>query len=319
MKLEGLASKLSDINQLGLTPALRERLGIANADVTRGRLMAQADDARSHLGVYLLAAFVVDDTDAWGDGEIYWWCIPAMVGADGQVRKNVLHHLPSGAAPHKVGSLEWMSNISLGEPPLLAVIPPDSDLKTCALRLGFYDDDGKPADIEAAMKSGLEAWAQLSDQSLPGQEQIFLPVRQAIWTALNAAEDDILLEQDWLMRKGESVPFGAGMIDSLINAKIRLYLLVRDEQHTEQFGPVQLHKGQSETVRFSQPMRSGGRLALFARGADVHCTSFGDLSADMPFQNRVILGSQEAQLQQGFSVVGNGPAKFIAFYTPPAL
>lgn len=317
MKLEGLAKTLSDPERLGLNAALCERLGIANADVTRGRLMAQMDEPRSHLGVYLLAAFVVDDTDLWGDGRVYWWCIPALVDEAGQVRKNVLHGLPSGGVPHKVGSLEWMSNISLADPPLLAVIPPEAGLKSCSLRLAFYDDDGKPADLPAAMSKGLEAWAAISADALSGPDQIVLPVRQAIWDALHAAEDDILVEQDWAVRRGESISFGAGMIESVISAKIRLYMVVKDEDKTEQFGPIQLHKGQTETISFKQPLRGGGRIALFSRGADVHCSTFGELNVDMPFQNRIILGSQEGQLQNGFTVTGTGPAKFTAFYTAP--
>jgi len=318
MKLEGLAKKLSDPGRLGLNAALCERLGIASADATRGRLMSQMDEPRSHLGVYLLGAFVVDDTDLWGDGSVYWWCIPALVDGDGKVHKNVLHGLPSADKPHKVGSLEWMSNISLGDPPLLAVIPPEAALKSCVLRLGFYDDDGKPADVPAAMSKGLEAWAALSKDALPGPEQIILPVRQAIYDGFKAGEDDILLEQDWTVRRGEATPFGAGMIESLMNAKIRLYLLVKNEDKTEQFGPVQLHKGQTETVHFKQPLRGGGRIALFSRGADVQCSTFGELNLDTPFQNRAIMSSQEGQLQNGFTVSGSGPAKFTAFYTPPA-
>jgi hypothetical protein len=317
MKLEGLAKKLSDPERLGLNAQLCERLGIANADVTRGRLMAQMDEPRSHMGVYLLAAFVVDDTDLWGDGSVYWWCIPSLVDDEGKVRKNVLHVLPSGAVPHKVGSLEWMSNISLADPPLLAVIPPEAGLKSCSLRLAFYDDDGKPADVPAALTKGLEAWADVSSEALSGSDQIVLPVRQAIWDALRAAEDDILVEQDWAVRRGESIPFGAGMIESVISAKIRLYMLVKDEDKTEQFGPIQLHKGQTESIKFKQPMRGGGRIALFSRGADVNCSTFGELNLDTPFQNRIILSSQEGQLQNGFTITGTGPAKFTAFYTAP--
>lgn len=54
----------------------------------------------------------------------------------------------------------------------------------------------------------------------------------------------------------------------------------------------------------------------FARGADVTCSAFGDLNTDLPFQNRVIYERNEDGLAQGFSVIGTGPAKLIAFYTP---
>jgi hypothetical protein len=48
----------------------------------------------------------------------------------------------------------------------------------------------------------------------------------------------------------------------------------------------------------------------------VHCSTFGELNLDTPFQNRIILSSQEAQLQSGLTITGTGPAKFTAFYTP---
>jgi hypothetical protein len=107
------------------------------------------------------------------------------------------------------------------------------------------------------------------------------------------------------------------MVGSLMNSMIRVYYFVRNEQTTEQFGPVALHKGQTETVRFPSALRGGGRLALFARGADVSCSAFGELNDATPFVNRIIDTNHEGGLANGFSVTGNGPAKFIAFYTPP--
>jgi hypothetical protein len=143
------------------------------------------------------------------------------------------------------------------------------------------------------------------------------PVRQAIWKSLDADEDDILVDQDIVLRRGEVSRFGAGMLSSVINAMARVYYFVKDEEKTEQFGPIALHKGQTETVKFNQRLRGGGRLALFARGADVACSAFGDLTNDQPFINRIIDSRQEGGLEQGFNVIGAGPAKFIAFYTPP--
>jgi hypothetical protein len=107
------------------------------------------------------------------------------------------------------------------------------------------------------------------------------------------------------------------MIGSVVNSMARVYYLVRDERRTESFGPISLHKGQLETVRFKQKLSIGGRLALFSRGADVDCATFGDMDTDRPFMNRVLDQRQEASLEQGFNVVGTGPAKFMAFYTPP--
>ena len=142
MGLEDLAKRLASTNRIGLTEELAKRLNIASEDVTRGRLMAQTEGDRSHLGVYLLACYVVDDTDFWGDGEIYWWSIPTIVEKEGKVRKNPLAGLPNGAPPHKCGDHEWMTNLRLSNPPLLAIIPPGDDVQSCIVRLAIYDDDG---------------------------------------------------------------------------------------------------------------------------------------------------------------------------------
>jgi hypothetical protein len=316
MGLDDIAERLADPKRIGLTEELAKRLGVASQDAMRGRLMAQMEGEDSHLGVYLLGAYVVDDTDFWGDGEIYWWAIPALVAAGNKVHKDPLVGLPGGEPPHKVGSLEWMTNISLAKPPLLAVIPPASDVDSLVVRIGFYDDDGAKADLPKAMQAGLEALAEISDGELSGPDQIVTPVREAIYKALRAEQDDILVDQDVVLRRGEVVRFGRGMIGSVVNALARVYYFVKDERKTEQFGPIALHKGQIETVKFSRPLRAGGRLALFARGADVSCSAFGDLSTDLPFQNRVIEARHESGLETGFSVAGTGAAKLVAFYTP---
>lgn len=317
MGIDDLAATLADTGRIGLNAELAKKLGVQNVDVTRGRLMSQGDGDQGHLGVYLLSTYVVDDTDFWGDGEIYWWCVPVLTRAGGAVSREPLVGLPSGAPPHKVGSLEWMTNISLSNPPLLAVIPPEDDIETCVLRIAFYDDDGAAADLPKAMTAGLEAYSEITSQGLNGAEQIIRPVRDAIYKSLRAEQDDILVDQDVILRRGEVVRFGRGMIGSVINAMARVYYYVKDEKKTEQFGPIALHKGQTETVKFESKLSGGGRLALFARGADVTCQAFGELSTDMPFQNRIIDGRQEASLAGGFSVSGTGAAKLIAFYTPP--
>jgi hypothetical protein len=317
MGLDEIAERLADINRIGLNEELVKRLGIVSKEATRGRLMAQREGDHSHLGVYLLATYVVDDTDFWGDGEIYWWSIPVVTRTGNKARRDPLCGLPSGEPPHKVGSLEWMTNISLAQPPLLAVIPPEDDVESCVLRMGFYDDDGAAADLPKAMTAGLEALSEISKDDLPGAEQIILPVREAIYKSLRAEQDDILVDQELVLRKGEVVRFSRGMIGSVINAMARVYYFVRDEDRTEQFGPIALHKGQVETVKFKSALKGGGRLALFARGADVSCSAFGDLNTDLPFQNRVIDARQEASLEQGFNVAGTGAAKLVAFYTPP--
>jgi hypothetical protein len=316
MGLEDLAGRLSDSKHIGLDDELAKRLRLASADATRGRLMAQVEGDVHHLGVYLLACYVVDDTDFWGDGEIYWWSIPAIVDVDGKATKDPLFGLPNGEKPHKVGSLEWMTNISLAEPPLLAVIPPSDAVASCVIRLAFCDDDRLPADVPAAIKAGLDAYAALSDEPLSGADQIIAPVRDAIWKGLVADQDDILLEQDLVIRRGGISRFGRGMVGSVLSSMARVYYLVADEQKTERFGPITLRKGQTEVIKFAQPLRGGGMLAMFARGADAMCPAFGDLNADTPFFNRMIETRNEAALADGFTVTGKGPAKLVAYYTP---
>ena len=316
MKLDTLVRHLSDPKRLGLTPALAIRFGLEEPELVRGRLLAQIEQGRGHLGVYLLAIYVVDDTDFWGDGEIYWWSIPALVDAAGKTRKDALGGLPLGEPPHKCGDHEWLTNVSLQDPPLLAVIPPDDTVSSCVIRLGIYDDDGDVADLPTAMKAGLEALADLPNEPLAGPDRLIAPVRDAIFKRLKADDDDILLDQEVAIRRGEVTRFGCGMVGAVINAMARVYTFVRDEATTQQFGPISLEKGQHEKLRFDVPMQQGGRLAVFARGADVTCPALGDLSCDAPFKNRVLNPAQERDFATGVDVIGTGPAKLVAFYTP---
>jgi len=317
MNIDELAKHLADKSRIGLTDALCEKLDLDSTAVTRARLSAQITEGRGHLQVLFLACFVVDDTDFFSDGEIYWWSIPAVVEADGKVSRNNTYGLPNGMDPHKCGDQEWMTNLSLSDPPLWAVIPPGDDAESCVIRLGIYDDDREPADLPGAMTEGLEALAGMSTEPLSGPTQIIGPVRDAIFKHLKAEQDDILIDQDLIIRRGEVARFGVGMVGSVINSMVRAYYFVRDTERTQQFGPITLHKGETAQVQFDVPMKQGGRLALFARGHDVGCPSFGVLTVDMPFFNRVLSSRQEADLEGGFPVTGNGPAKFIAFYTAP--
>lgn len=316
MKLDNLVRHLTNPSHIGLTSELRERLGVASPDLTRGKLLAQIEEDHAHLGVYMLGCYVVDDTDFWSDGEIYWWSIPTLVSKDGKVHQTVLGGLPNGAPPHKCGDHEWMTNLSLGDPPLLAIIPPTPEIASCVIRLAVYDDDGDVADMPGAMTAGHQAFAALSERLSGGPEQIITPVREAIWESLKADQDDILIEQDVPIRRGEVVRFGRGMIGAVINAMARVYYVVRDETETLQFGPVSIDRGQVETVSFDAPLTRGGRIAVFSRGADVSCSALGDLSTDVPFKNRVLTAKQEQELAKGFDIVGSGPAKFVAYYTP---
>jgi hypothetical protein len=317
MGFDELAKCLADRARLGLDAALADKLKIPSEDVVRGQLMAMSDDDRGPMSVLLLAIYVVDDTDVWGDGEIYWYTIPVLIDAAGNARWSPVSGLPSGAPPHKCGSLEWMTNISLAAPPVVAVVPPDEDIAACVVRLAIYDDDKAPADLRAALAHGYEALAACAREGLPGAQQIVLPVREAIHKSLKAEDDDILIDEDLTLRRGAKERFGVGLIGSVVNAKVRVYYLVKDELRTETLGPIVLHKGQSERVQFKSKLARGGRLALFARGADVGSDVFGDLTTDMPFAGKVLDERLADTLGGGFLLRGTGAAKLIAYYTPP--
>jgi len=316
MNLDELAKNLSDPTRIGLNDELAKKLGVLDADVTRGRLLSQTEEIRGHLQVLFLACYVIDDTDFFGDGEVYWWSIPAMVDDEGKVSCNPLHGLPNAMPPHKCGDHDWMTNLSLAKPPVWAVIPPTDEVEQCVIRIGIYDDDRDPADMGAAMTAGLEALANVSSEPLSGAQHIVNPVRDAIYERLKAQDDDILIEQDLVIRRGEVTRFGAGMMGSLINSMVRAYYFVHDTRRTKVFGPVTLHKGQTERVTFGEPIQQGGRIAMFARNHDVSCPRFGELNVDQPFRNHVVSAREAEQLEDGFEVIGTGPAKFVAYYTP---
>ena len=316
-ELEELAKRLADVTRLGMTPEIAEKLKLKSEDVVRGQLMAASDGDRGPLGVYLLAIYVVDDTDLWDDGEIYRWSIPVLVDKQGNARWSPVSGLPAGAPPHKCGSLEWMTNLSLKEPPLLAVIPADDEIASAVIRLGIYDDDGKPADIPAALGQGYTALSGCVREGLPGATQILTPVREAICKALKVEDDDVLLDEDLTIRRGEIGRFGVGLVGSLVNAKARAYYIVKDELHTETAGPVVLRKGEEAKLVFSSELVKNGRVTVFARGADVTCPVFGDLTTDRPFAGKVLDAALAKSLASGIEITGRGPAKVVAFYTPP--
>jgi hypothetical protein len=317
MGIEELAVKLADRKRIGLTDELADTLKVLPADTARGRLLATTEGPRGPLGIYLLSVYVVDDTDFWSDGEIYWWSIPVMSRADGTVSWSAMTGLPAGAEPHDVGSHEWMTNFSLADPPLIATIPNDEDITGCVIRLAFYDDDGALADLPKAMTAGYQALSTCKPTGLKGPEQIITPVRDAIYKSLRAEQDDILIDEDITIRRGEVTRFNAGFVGSVINSMIRVYYLVNDEMTTVRSGPYMLRKGQMEVVRFDRELERGGRVSVFARGADVSTDAFGDLTTDVPLVNRVLDDRTAASMSRGFNVTAKGPAKFVAFYTPP--
>jgi hypothetical protein len=317
MELENLAKRLADPSRPGMTPEIAEKLKLKSEDVVRGQLMAMTDGDRGPLGVYLLAIYVVDDTDLFSDGQIYWWSIPTLLDKQGNARWSPVSGLPIGMAPHRTGSLEWMQNLSLAEPPLLAVIPADDDIAACVIRLGVYDDDKKPADVPAALAQGYTALAACQREGLPGAQQIITPVRDAIWRSLKAEDDDVLLDEDITIRRGEALRFNVGLIGTAMTAKGRAYYVVVDELRTDIAGPIAVRKGETARLVFPSDVVSGGRLAIFSRGADVACPLFGELSTDRPFAGKVVDAALAKAIAGGIEVTGRGPAKVIAYYTPP--
>jgi hypothetical protein len=279
--------------------------------------MALADGNRGPLGVYLLAVYVVDDTDLFDDGEIYWWSIPVLLDSKGKASWSPVSGLPLGAPPHKCGSQEWMTSLPLNDPPLLAVIPEDPEVSACVIRLAIYDDDGKPADVAMALSEGYDALGSCVREGLPGAGQVIVPVREAIYKSLKAEDDDILIDEDITIRRGESARFNVGLVGSMINAKARAYYVVRDELTTETAGPIGLRKGEVSRIVFASDLERGGRVSIFARGADVDCPVFGHLTTEMPFAGKILDERLAKTMAGGFEVTGRGPAKVVAFYTPP--
>jgi hypothetical protein len=82
-------------------------------------------------------------------------------------------------------------------------------------------------------------------------------------------------------------------------------------------GPIGLRKGEVGRLTFASDLKRGGRVSIFARGADVECPVFGNLTTDMPFAGKILDDRLAKTLAAGFDVTGRGPAKVVAFYTPP--
>jgi hypothetical protein len=142
-------------------------------------------------------------------------------------------------------------------------------------------------------------------------------VREAIYRSLKAEDDDVLLDEDLTIRRGESARFNLGFIGSAITAKARAYYVVKDELRTETAGPVVLRKGEVTRLVFTSELLAGGRVSVFARGGDVECPLFGELTTDRPFAGKVLDDALVKTLTGGFELTGRGAAKVVAFYTPP--
>lgn len=319
MEYETLATQLSARTRLGMSEALADKLRMKSYDAVRYELLAMTDGARGPLGVHLLAVYVIDDTDFWSDGEIYWWSIPTLVTKSGGATWNATYGLPNGAPPQKCGDLEWLTSVALKDPPLLAVIPPDDEVASCVIRLAVYDDDGPVADFPKAMEAGYEALASCKPTGLTGAENVLGPVRDAIFGTLKGNSDDILVEQDLTLRR-EDARFGVGLIGAISTLKARVYYFVKDEIGTQTMGPVALQKDETRTLKLEQPAQSGGSLAIFARGGgkdvQVSCGVFGTLTTDKPFLGEVLDAAKATQLNGGIPISANGEVSVVAYYTP---
>ena len=234
---------------------------------------------------------------------------------------NPLHGLPNGAPPQPCGDLEWLTNVALKDPPLLAVIPPSDDVTVCAIKVAVYDDDGAVADFPKAMGAGYEALAQCKQTGLMGSASITGPVREAIFKRLKGDQDDILVEEDLLLRRDDA-RYGVGFIGSFATTKARVYYFVKDEQRTITMGPIALKKDDTTTIKPDQPAVAGGAISFFARGAskktDVTCGVFGSLTTEKPFIGHVLSAAEATQLNNGLSISTNADVSVVAYYTPLA-
>jgi hypothetical protein len=320
MDYEALGTQLSNRTRIGMSEELADKLGIKALDAVKGELLALTEGRKGVYGVYLLAVYVIDDTDFWSDGEIYWWSIPTLETKGGGVTWSASYGLPNGAPPHKCGDLEWMTNIALKDPPLLGVIPTtDPDVLGSTIKIAVYDDDGAVANFPKAMEAGYEALAPCKKSGLSGASSITGPVREAIFKSLRGEQDDILIEEDLILRRDEA-SFGVGFIGALSTAKVRVYYFVKDEITTKTLGPVALKKGESSTLKPDEPAVSGSSFTILARGAnkktEVTVGTFGTLSTDKPFIGEVLDAKKAEELNKGLRIESNADVSVVAYITP---
>lgn len=308
--VDDLAKQLSDPKRIGLDAELIKALSIPDEQTARAHV------GSGHRAVHLLGAYVENDTDAFGKGEVYWWALPMLGDASGKISWNPLCGLPTGAPPETVGSHEWM-NLSLAEPPLLLVIPPSSDVVAGYVHLAFFDDDWEPAKLPPAIAAGLRALAAVS---FPAADPpaVIAPIRAAIQDALLSKRDDLMLERTLRFARDEGKGYGAGTISSATTEYMRAYWLVRDVGRTETCGPWSLAKGQQQRVLPAAGLHGGGTLAIFARGGTVDASPFGVLNTETPFVNVAIERRHEAALAGGLTITAETDADVVAFYTPPS-
>lgn len=313
--LDDLARTLSDPKRIGLDEDLGKQLRLADEAVTRTRLDAQLEEGKGFRTVHILGAWVEDDTDIIGKGEVYWWAIPMLGNASGKVVWSPLCGLPTGVPPERVGSKEWMKGFPLAKPPMIVAIPPSEDYAAAFVHLGFFEDDWAPAKLAPAMKAGLSKLAEIKAPA-DGPEPFSAPIRKAIFDSLKAQQDDLMLERTIKLLREEGRGYGAGAIGSALTEFIRVYWIVKELDRTETLGPWSLAKGQEQRVLPPSGFEGNGLLSLFARGT-VRAEPFGTLETERPFLNAAIDARHETSLAGGFNLVAESDAEVIAFYTPP--
>lgn len=314
--LDDLARTLSDTKRIGLDDDLVKGLRLGDESVTKMRLEAQVEEGKPFRTVHLLAAWVEDDTDIIGKGEVYWWAIPMLGNATGKVVWNPLCGLPTGVPPESVGSKSWMKGFDLAKPPMIMAIPPSEDFAAAFVHLGFFDDDWAPAKLAPAMKAGLTVLSEVKGPA-DSPELFSAPIRKAIFDSLKAQQDDLMLERTIRLLREEGKGYGAGEIGSALTEFIRIYWIVKDTERTETLGPWSLTKGQEQRVMPPSGLEGGGLLSILARGS-VRVDPFGSLDSERPFLNVAVEPRHESALATGFNVIAESDADVIAFYTPPA-
>ncbi len=279
------------------------RVAVFDPAAAERDLAAAMAGAGSLFGVYLLAVYVIDDAELFGDGEVYWFSIPALVSARGDEARPSFAR-PFGARPISCGSKRWLGSVGLARPPLLAVVPDSGEFDALAIHLGILDDDGKPADVERAL-----------DDAAKAEGTGLAQVVQVVHRSLGSDGDDLLLEQR--IQLARSARYGVGFITSVISKNARAYLVTRDEPASEAWGPTAVAAGPGETIRFPSPILVGGRMAFFARGSEVAIAGVGALSDEAPFFNRAIDPSLAEAASAGLAVTSAGRSEILALYTPP--
>lgn len=314
MASQQLALSLVRADRLGMTPEVARSLGVESEAETAALLTKIASESAGLLGVYLLGVFVIDDTDLWSDGELYWFSIPTLVKRGGAEMRTTWG-LPDAAEPVQCGSGSWLSSVDLDHPPLLAIVPLWDDVESCVIRFGLYDDDVLPANIGGAA-AALFAELTSAPREATSASELVGPLAERFLERAGAAQDDVLHDREIEIARAGAARFSAGFVASSVTAKARVHLFVRDEQKTEQAGPVSVFPGHGARIHFGSRLVPGARICFFACGADVTISSIGVLGESGPFLNRTVDAKLAEASEEGFVIHSVGRATVVAFYTP---